>query len=370
MGIAAFTTFCIALWPKAWNRIPGSLVALILCALAASIWSLPVETIQSRFGGVPHLLPSPAFPDWSYAQAKALIPAATTVAILAAIESLLSAVVADGMIGSRHKPNVELIAQGIANICSPLFGGIPATGAIARTATNVKNGGRTPVAGMVHALVLLLILLMAGSYAAKIPLACLAGVLVIVSYHMSEWRSFKAIFSGPRSDVIVLLTTFSLTIVVDLTVAVEVGMILAAFLFMKQMADTTQIKIFTRESAIGEAGSEGPLVKTDAPPGVEVFTIQGRFFFGAANKLLEVMRIMSKPPRVLVLEMRGVLHMDATGLRVLDQVYQDCRHRGIRLMIVGIHTQPFLVMEHANKFEEFGQDNFKETLEECFKDLR
>lgn len=363
-GLALFTTLCIALWPKAWNRVPGSLIALILCSIAAAAWSLPVETIQSRFGGVPHSLPSPAFPAWSFAQAKALIPAATTVAILAAIESLLSAVVADGMIGGRHKSNVELIAQGIANLCSPLFGGIPATGAIARTATNVKNGGRTPMAGMIHALVLLLILMMAGSLAAKIPLACLAGVLVVVSYHMSEWRSFKTIFSGPRSDIMVLLTTFSLTVLVDLTVAVEVGMILAAFLFMKQMADTTQIKTLAREKPATHGAEH--LHPSAIPAGVEVFTIQGSLFFGAANKLVEVIRIMSSPPRALILEMSGLLHMDATGLHVLGQIHQDCLHRKIRLMIAGVHTQPFLVLQQAGKFDAFGKENFHENLERCF----
>ncbi len=377
LGAALFTTLCIGLWPKRWQRVPGSIVALVTVSAVVAALDLPLETIQSRFGGVPHGLPAPSWPQWSWMEVKALLPSAFTVALLASIESLLSAVVADGMIGGRHNSNMELIAQGVANLVSPIFGGMPATGAIARTATNVKNGGRTPVAGMIHAVVLLVILLAAGNLAAHIPLACLAGVLVIVSYHMSEWRSFKSIFLGPRSDVVVLLITFFLTVLIDLTVAVEVGMVMAAFLFMKNMADLTQVRTLTREPASEDFGepsrTAGPSTADRStvgwPEDVQVFSIQGSFFFGAANKLLEVLRIMSKPPRVLVLEMRGVLHMDATGLRVMDQVYHDCRHRGIRLMIVGIHTQPFLVMEKANKFKEFGEENFKESMEECLEAL-
>jgi SulP family sulfate permease len=284
--------------------------------------------------------------------------------MLAAIESLLCAVVADGMIGGRHKSNMELVAQGVANCLSPLFGGIPATGAIARTAVSVKNGGRTPVAGMVHAIVLFLILLSAGPLAAHIPLAALAGILVVVAYHMSEWRSFQSILTGPRSDIAVLLTTFLLTVLVDLTVAVGVGMVLASFLFMRKMAELTQVRTLTHER------DAGLLNGLTVPSGVEVYAINGSFFFGAANKVMEVERSFFKKPRALVLEMKGVLHLDASGLKVLDQIYKNCRQRGTRLILVGIHAQPMVAMQMANKYEEFGEDNFKGDLREAFQELQ
>jgi SulP family sulfate permease len=372
LGIAAFTAGLIALWPKSW-KLPASIVALTLSAAAVGIWRLPVETIASRFGGVPSSLPHLSLPDFSAAQMRLLLPSAVTVALLAAIESLLSAVVADGMINGRHKSNLELVAQGAANLASPLFGGIPATGAIARTATNVKNGGRTPVAGMVHALTLALILLAAGSLAAKIPLAALAGVLVVVCWHMSEWRSFKALLSGPKNDVLVLLITFLLTVLVDLTVAVEVGMVLAAFLFMKSMADLTQVKSLKREFSNGDVGTTEtrpePLRTARVPPDVEVYAVQGTFFFGAASKLMETIRTVEKKPRALVLEMKEVLQMDATGLHVLEQIKADCSRLGMRLMLSGIHSQPLFVLQQAGKYKDFGEENLAPDLASALKVL-
>ncbi len=284
--------------------------------------------------------------------------------MLASIESLLCAVVADGMIGGRHKSNMELVAQGVANCFSPIFGGIPATGAIARTAVNVKNGGRTPVAGMVHALVLFIILIVAGPLAAHIPLAALSGVLVVVAYHMSEWRSFRSIFAGPRSDIAVLMTTFLLTVLVDLTMAVGVGLVLASFLFMRKMADLTQVRTLTHER------DGGLLNGLTVPKDVEVYAINGSFFFGAANKVMEVERSFFKKPRALVLEMKGVLHLDSSGIRVLEQIYHQCQNRGTRLVLVGIHAQPMMAMQMANKYEEFGEDNFKGDLAEAFKEFQ
>lgn len=362
LGIGLFTILLMTVWPKGW-KVPGSIVALVLASIAATVWHWPVETIGSRFGGIPQNLPQPHFVLNDWATIKELFPASLTVAALAAIESLLCAVVADGMIGGRHKSNMELVAQGVANCVSPIFGGIPATGAIARTATNVHNGGRTPVAGMVHAAVLFLILISAGPWAVHVPLAALAGILVMVSYHMSEWRSFKFILSGTRSDLAVLLVTFFLTVLMDLTVAVSVGLILAAFLFMHKMAELTQVKAMTYEGA-GELG-EGLSI----PEGVEVYSIHGSFFFGAASKLLEVESAFFKKPRALVLEMRGVLNLDTSGLRILQQIHQRCQKQGIRLVLVGIHAQPLMVMQYSNQYQLFGEENFKGDLAEAFQDL-
>ncbi len=362
-GVAIFTTFCIAYWPKRWQKIPGSIVSIFLASLFVYAFDIPVDTIESRFGSVPRGLPHPSIPHISLEEVKLLSSSALTIAILAAIESLLSAVVSDSMIGGRHKSNMELIAQGAANLISPLFGGMPATGAIARTATNVKNGGRTPVAGIVHAIVLLLILVVAGKLAGKIPLACLAGILVIVSYHMSEWRSFRFILSAPRSDILVLLFTFFLTVFVDLTVAVEVGMVLSAFLFMKNMADLTQVRSISKE--LKENGNaldeESSTIKI--PDGVELFSVHGSLFFGAANKLIEMIRLMSKKPNTVLLDLSDALHMDASGLHVLDQIHRECRVSGIRLIFVGTHAQPLMVMQQMNKVKEFGEENFKDNVE-------
>ncbi|MFZ1313169.1 MAG: SulP family inorganic anion transporter, partial [Chitinophagaceae bacterium] len=245
--LAVATVLIILFWPKITHKIPGSLIAILVTTAAMQWFNLPVETIGSRFGSIPSSLPTPVVPDIDFATIKELIQPAFTIALLGGIESLLSAVVADGMIGGNHKSNMELVAQGTANIFSSLFGGIPATGAIARTATNVKNGGRTPVAGIIHAITLLLIMLFVGKWAALIPMATLAGILVVVAYNMSEWESFMSVFKGPRSDVAVLLTTFFLTVIIDLTVAIEIGMILAAFLFMRKMIKFSDVSMLTKD---------------------------------------------------------------------------------------------------------------------------
>jgi len=284
--VAVATLAIIIAWPRSWSRIPGPFVALIATTLAAQLLHLPVETIGARFGAIHAGLPLPALPAITLERVTALAGPAFTIALLAAIESLLSAVVADGMIGGRHRSNMELVAQGIANIASPIFGGMPATGAIARTATNVKNGGRTPVAGMTHSLTLLLITLFFGRWAALIPLATLAAILVVVAFHMSEWRTFASEFRAPKSDVAVLLTTFLLTVLVDLTVAIEVGMVLAAFLFMRRMAEVTNISVLTHEftDPVDDFEGDPNAVRRRAiPDGVQVYEITGPFFFGAAE---------------------------------------------------------------------------------------
>ena len=362
LGIGLFTAACLFLWPRSW-KVPGSIVALIMTSLAAGWGHWPVETIGSRFGGIPQGLPHPQFFLQSWSQMKLLLPSAFTVAALAAIESLLCAVVADGMIGGRHKSNMELVAQGVANCLSPVFGGIPATGAIARTATNVRNGGRTPVAGMVHAVVLLLILLSAGPLAAHVPLAALAGVLVVVCYHMSEWHSFKFILSGPVTDIAVLLVTFLLTVFVDLTVAVGVGMVLAAFLFMRNVASLSEVKVLAHEQDAERKQM------TPTPPGVEVYSINGSFFFGAVEKLLDVEQSLFKAPRALVLDMGGVFYMDATGLKTVRDIRERCESRGTRLMLAAVQPQPLSVLQKAKKVDKIGKDNFKPTLEKALEAL-
>jgi len=318
-GVSAVALAIMLVWPRVSHRIPGPFVALIVTTALVRFFHLPVETIGTRFGAISASFPHPVLPHVTLEQLTALVAPAFTIALLAAVESLLSAVVADGMIGGRHRSNMELVAQGIANIASPLFGGIPATGAIARTATNVKNGGRTPVAGMVHALTLLLITLFFGRWAALIPLSCLAAILVVVSYHMSEWRTFRSELTAPKSDVVVLLATFILTVIVDLTVAIEVGMVLAAFLFMRRMAEVTNISIVTRElaDADGEEEADPNAVRDrSVPNGVEVFEINGPFFFGAAEQFKDTLNQVARKPKVLIIRLRDVPAIDATGLHV------------------------------------------------------
>ena len=289
-----------------------------------------------------------------------LFSPALTIAILAGIESLLSAVVADGMTERRHNSNMELVAQGGANLASPLFGGIPATGAIARTATNIKNGGRTPLSGIVHAITLLLILLFFGRWAELIPMPTLAGILVVVAWNMSEVHLFAKLLHGPRGDVLVLLSTFGLTVLIDLTVAIQVGMVLAAFLFMQRRADATQVGFITRElNGAADADVEDPnsLRHHDVPPGIEVFEINGPFFFGAADKFKNALGSISDPPQVLILRMRHALTLDATALQALESVFFKARRRGTRLLLSGVHAQPLVVMERAGFLAEVGAEN-------------
>jgi SulP family sulfate permease len=316
---------------------------------------LPVETIGSKFGGIPQALPQPQIPALSWENIRHLFQPATTIALLAAIESLLCAVVADGMMDDRHDSNQELMAQGIANIASPLFGGIAATGAIARTATNVKSGARSPVAGIVHAATLLLIILVAAPLAKFIPLATLSAVLVNVALHMGEWHNFSRLPKWPRSDAVVFLTAFGLTVVVDLTVAVEIGMVLAAMLFIKRSSETTQI-MAVDESTETE-GSHHSLVGKEVPDGVMIYRIFGAFFFGAADKLESMLKREKREPEILILRMRKVMAMDATGLNALEDLYERLHRKGKHLILSGPHTQPMLVMGRAGFLDRVGQEN-------------
>jgi sulfate permease, SulP family len=360
-------------WPRVSGRVPGPFVALIATTMLAAVFDLPVETIGSRFGGIHAGLPAPVLPHVTMAQAAALVGPAFTIAMLAAVESLLSAVVADGMIGGRHRSNMELVAQGVANIASPLFGGIPATGAIARTATNVKNGGRTPIAGMVHALTLLLITLFFGRWAALIPMATLAAILVVVAYHMSEWRTFRSVLRSPRSDVLVLLTTFLLTVLVDLTVAIEVGMVLAAFLFMKRMAEVTNVTSITREliePGGPSADESGALFRRKVPPGVDVYEINGPFFFGAAEAFKNAVGQVAQKPRVLIIRMRHVPAMDATGLHALKGLIEQARRDRTRVILAEVHAQPMMALARSDILDALGEANLAGTLDEALEAAR
>ncbi|HEY8130301.1 MAG TPA: sulfate permease [Thermoanaerobaculia bacterium] len=373
MLVAAFALVVLVIWPRISRLVPAPFVAMILATALVQVFHLPVETIGSRFGAVPSTLPAPHLPSIPWDHLRDYISPAFTVALLAAIESLLSAVVADGMIGTRHKSNMELVAQGVANIASPIFGGIPATGAIARTATNIRTGGRTPLAGMTHSITLLLILIFLGKWAAMVPLCALAAILVVVSYHMSEWRSFAGLLRAPRSDLVVLLLTFALTIFVDLTVAVQVGIVVASLLFMKRMSDITQVEGITTELRDrGEDPSEITQVRKrkryvgayEVPNGVEVYAVNGPFFFGAAAKLEEVISEIAKPPKVFILRMKHVPAIDATGIYALERLAKKCRHEGTVLILCEIKQQPLRAIVRARKLELFGgRQNLAKSLD-------
>jgi len=320
---------------KVTRIIPGSLIAIFLSTLVVQLFHLPVETIGSRFGEIPSSLPMPVFPHIDWATVKMLLAPAFTIAMLGAIESLLSAVVSDGMIGSNHRSNTELIAQGGANIASALFGGIPATGAIARTATNVKNGGRSPVAGIVHALVLLIIMLLFGKWASLIPMSALAGILIVVAYNMSEHETFFDIARGIRSDAIVLLTTFFLTVFFDLTIAIQIGMVLAAFLFMRQMIQISSVDVNPHKLPDGTIDPSATEL-FDIPASVDVFEITGPMFFGAAYKFKDSMRFVEEKPKVLILRMRNVPVIDATGLHTIKDVLKMCEKDNTKMILSGV----------------------------------
>ena len=363
IGIAALSLLIIIYWPRVTQKVPSPFVALIVTTFVAQLFGLPVETIGSRFGNISGAIPAPHFPGITLPMIRMLLPSAFTVAILGAVESLLSAVVSDGMIGGKHRSNMELIAQGIANIASPLFGGIPATGAIARTTTNIKSGGRTPVAGMIHAITLLLILLAVGRWASMIPLATLAAILVVVAYNMSEWRMFKSLLRTTKSDIVVLLATFILTVVVDLTVAIEVGMVLAAFLFMRRMAVVTNVSVVTREMEDTEVLPE--LATRPVPKDVQIYEINGPFFFGAAETFTQSMSSVGKLPRVLIVRMRNVPAIDATGMKLLTDIQKRIRHGNGRFIISELHSQPHIALENSGFLKNLGDENLAPTIDDA-----
>lgn len=361
-GVSIISILIIVYSSKIVKKIPGSLIAIILVTVVvyllkhfAGVDSIP--TIGDRFT-IQAQLPDAEIPVINWEVINGLLPAAITIAVLGAIESLLSATVADGMIGDKHDSNTELIAQGAANLITPLFGGIPATGAIARTMTNINNGGRTPVAGIIHAVVLLLILLLLMPLAQYIPMGCLAGVLVIVSYNMSEWRTFKVLLKNPKSDIIVLLITFFLTVIFDLTVAIEIGLVIACLLFMKRVAETTEISVLTDEI---NPGSEVDIALKDEklliPKGVEVYEINGPYFFGIANKFEEQMIMLKDRPQVRVIRMRKVPFIDSTGIHNLTNLCKLSQKEKITIVLSGVNPKVHTTLKKADFYELIGEEN-------------
>ena len=360
--VSFISVFIIAITPKFSKKIPGSLVAIVLVTIGVYLMKEYgdincIETIGDRFR-INGELPTASVPAINWEAIKNLFPVAITIAVLGAIESLLSAAVADGVIGDKHDSNTELIAQGVANIAAPLFGGIPATGAIARTMTNINNGGRTPIAGIVHAAVLLLILLFLMPLAEYIPMACLAGVLVIVSYNMSGWRVFKGLLKNPKSDVTVLLITFFLTVIFDLTIAIEVGLVIACVLFLRRVMETTEISVITNEL---DPNKESDLQiheeNLTIPAGVEVYEINGPYFFGIATKFEDMMVQMGDRPKIRIIRMRKVPFIDSTGIHNLTTLCNMSQKENIHIILSGVNNKVHTVLEKSGFYELLGKEN-------------
>ena len=372
--IGILSVAVIVLSPKINKKIPGSLTAIILMTILALMLKqyagvTTIETIGDRFA-ISNSLPEAEVPELTWGTIKSLVMPALTIAILGAIESLLSAAVADGVIGDHHNSNTELIAQGVANLASPIFGGIPATGAIARTMTNINNGGRTPIAGIVHAVILLLIFLFLMPLAKYIPMACLAGVLVVVSYGMSGWRSFFALMKNPKSDVTVLLITFFLTIIFDLTIAIEVGLIIACLLFMRRMSETTDVRVISDEINPDEEYSDmklGNLEHLTIPEGVEVYEINGPYFFGVGNRFEEIMATMGDRPAVRIIRMRKVPFVDSTGIHNLTNLCLMSQKEGIQIILSGVTEKVNSQLTKAGFCELVGNENICSHIELALK---
>ncbi len=357
--VGAVAMVILIVWPKISKKIPGSLVAVVVGVVMVKILKLDVNTVGDLYT-ISRSLPSFEIPEFSFDTVQQLIPSAFTIAILAGIESLLSCVVSDGMINDKHNSNTELIAQGVGNICSGLFGGIPATGAIARTAANVKNGGRTPVAGIVHALVLLLVLVVLMPYAAWIPMPVIAAILFMVAYNMCEWRQFvKICKTAPKSDIIVLVVTFVLTVVFDLVVAIAVGMIIAVVLFMKRMADVAHIRTWTQG---GEHAPDSERLK-EIPKHTMVVEFEGPMFFASSEKFNSI--TFEEGIKTVILRMRNVPALDSTAMRALNEIYRTCKAAGLNLILSHANEQPLSVMKKAGFYDKLGEENFLPNIDEA-----
>ncbi|WP_099468149.1 SulP family inorganic anion transporter [Konateibacter massiliensis] len=363
--IGAISLFILIVWPKINQKIPGSLIAVVAAGALVKLFDMNVNTIGSLYE-ISNKLPAFQVPSLSFGIVKNVLPDAFTIAILAGIESLLSCVVADGMVGSKHRSNMELVAQGAGNIVSALFGGIPATGAIARTAANVKNGGRTPIAGMVHSVTLLLILVVLMPYAALIPMPAIAAILFVVAYNMSEWRVFaELVKTAPKSDIIVLVATFVLTIVFDLVVAIEIGIVLAAFLFMKRMSEVTQVAGWKYIEEEENENDPESINLRKVPKNTLVYEIVGPMFFAAANKFINIP--MDKSVKTIIFRMKGVPAMDATALHTLQDVYKKCKKNNITLILSHVQSQPLSVMKKAGFDKLIQEENFCENIDVALK---
>ncbi len=368
-GMAAVCLAVIFLWPRVTKKIPGSLIVIILATLvnllvahfAGENPAWHADIIKDRYS-IPSGLPKPSLPDFSLSTIKTVFPTACSIAILAAIESLLSAVVADGMLGTKHDSNNELIGQGIANIASPLFGGLPATGAIARTATNINNGGRTPVAGIIHAVVLLLIMMLFGKYVEYIPMAALAAVLMSVAWNMAGIPSIRKLLKGQKSDIAVLAVTFLITVFVDLTYAIGIGLIFAAFFFIKKMIDVSEVQE-KRNTIVSGITGDGTEEQLDVPAGVIVYEIEGPLFFATVQKFELAVERSCTEFDVLVIRMRNTIYLDAGGVQALERCKAACDRRGVKIVISGIHTQPYILFEKTGMAEKIGRENIFDDIE-------
>jgi len=368
LAIGIGTIAIILILQKINNKIPASLLALVIATLLVTFLKIPVETIGSKFGEIKSSIPLPIFPNISFDKIRELIFPAITIAILAGIESLLSAVVADGMTGDKHHSNTELIAQGIANIASGIFGGIPATGAIARTATNIKNGGRTPIAGITHAIVLFLVLIFLGKFASLIPLAALSGILIIVAYNMSEWKAFKALLKCSKGDVAILLTTFFLTVIFDLTLAIQVGILMALLLFMRKMNLVSNINVINDEY-VEEKEIYDPFAtnKIDIPKDVEIYEINGALFFGAVEKFKNYMLGLEKPPKVRIIRVKRVPSIDSSGLKLIEDIYKDCRKHKTSLILSGVNSLVLKSIKQVGLNKSIGDDNILPDIQQALE---
>ncbi len=365
IGIIALIILIV--WPKVNKRIPASLISIIITTALVAIFKLDVQTIGTQFTNLSSSFPMPALPHFTWNKIEVLLSPAFTIAFLCSLESLLSAVVSDGMIGSKHRSNMELVAEGVANIASGLFGGMPATGAIARTVANIKNGGRTPIAGIVHAVTLLFILLFLMPLVKMIPLATLAAVLIIVSYNMSEWRIFKKLLSAPKSDVVVLLSTFFLTVLFDLTLAISVGMVLTAFLFMKRMTDVTDIQGFDLNDDEDEIELLDEELKEVISDEILIYEINGPFFFGAADKFLDSIQSLQGPSKVLIIRLRNVPVIDATAVHALNLLHDNCQRSNTALILSEVNDNPYKVIKRVGLVREVGRSNICRQFEQAIE---
>ncbi|MBL4932588.1 sulfate permease [Clostridium paridis] len=363
--ISVITLLIIIFWPKVNKRIPGTFVAIIVAVIINMVLKLNVTTIGSEFGNLSSSFPKPIFPMVSLSTIEDLMMPALTIAILGSVESLLSAVVADGMIGGKHRSNMELIAQGLANIFSGIFGGIPVTGAIARTAANIKNGGRTPMAGIIHSLGVLFIMMIFMPYVKLVPMASLAAVLVMVSYNMGEWEAFKKIFKAPKSDAIVFLVTFFLTMFLDLVVAIGVGVVLSSFLFMRKMAEISEVKYLLDDSEDEDVIELVDNVNT--PEDISIFEITGPFFFGAANKFVNAIREMGNPSKILIIKMSKVPFMDSTAYHSFEMLYDICKKHHTKLIILDAQNQPMEMLKKYGYVDIIGEENFCSSITEAIE---
>ena len=367
LAIGLLALIILIFWPKINKKIPGSLIALIVTTLVVFIFNLPVATIGSQFGKISSNIPMPHIPNLNLNTLKALIGPAFTIALLGGIESLLSAVVSDGMIGDKHNSNAELIAQGIANMGSSLFGGIPATGAIARTAANVKNGGRTPISGIVHSITLLLIMLVFMPLAKFIPLTTLSAILIIVSYNMSEWRTFKAILKAPKSDIAILLTTFFLTVLFDLVIAIGIGMVVSMCLFMRRVATSIEVNELNESDCSDKSNIDTDMENLKVGENVLVYDIRGHLFFGAVDTFMNTMKEINDDAKVLVLRMRHTKTLDVTGYKQIKNIALSCKSRNMTLIISELQEHPKKVMRLMGFIDTLGEDHFATNFDEALE---